>query len=713
MRTSWLYRIVAAGALLLVIGSFVFAQTPNGSIGGTITYASGAAVTGATITAKNGHTGKVRSTTTGAYGQYRVDSVEPGIYAISITQKGFAPLTLEKITVSGSVVTSVNAKLTFNVATQNIVVEAFNAAVQTENGEISEILSTAEVQNVPFESLNPYALATTLPGVSTVTSGLYNFTNGVAYSSNGERPRGNNFLIEGQDNNDAGIHGQGLQPENFAAVQEVTVLLNSTSAEYGHGGGAIANLIYKSGTNSFHGAAWDRLSNSSLDANDHSNVIAGIPKSKYRENFFGFNLGGPVKKDKLFFFTSYQWDNYRSSAIGGDLILPSAAGYSVLAQYASNPRIAAMLAAYGSLRGDPTRSGAPAPIPLGVDPATGLDRGSVQMGLFNRTGVPKDYNSPEFDAKGDYNITRNDMLDLRYIRNSFSAPYDFFNFPNNLPGFDSEQNGVWHNAGITYTHIFSPTLLNEVRISYGRMGLSLLPRADNVAAAMMPTISIAGVQGWGASQEVPQGRFHDTYQVQDTVSWTKGKHFLKIGADFADIRVRDAIPYNLHGSDHLRARTAATRLWATTWTTIPAGPPQVSQTFGSPIVHASLPSQNYFFQDSWKARPNLSVDFGLRYEYNGSPANQLQYPAINYDNLACFPCVVKQKGDKEDFGPRFSFAYTPNFWKDCWATARRWFAAASASSTMGSSPTSSTILKRPRQIQWPRPLLMPPAPRVA
>ena len=147
------------------------------------------------------------------------------------------------------------------------------------------------------------------------------------------------------------------------SVQEVTFLLNSASAEFGHGGGAIANLIYKSGTNNFHGAVWDRLSNSALDANDHANVLAGIPKNKYRENFFGFNLGGPLKKDKLFFFASYQWDNFRSSANGGTLIASHGSRLCRSAEVRRNPRIAAMLAAYGSLRGDPTRP--VEPIPLG------------------------------------------------------------------------------------------------------------------------------------------------------------------------------------------------------------------------------------------------------------------------------------------------------------------------------------------------------------
>ncbi len=656
-------KIACVTALLLIfLANSVFGQTSKGSISGAVTDTSGALITGATVRATNENTGEVREATTAELGRYRIEALEPGIYDVAITQTGFVPLILDKITVSGSVVTSVNAKLTVGGAAQTIAVEASGAAVQTESGALSQTISTFEIREIPNQSLNPYALATTLLGVSTVTDGTYNFVNGVEYSSNGSRPRGNNFLVEGQDNNDAGIRGQGFQPENIYSIQEVTVLLSSTSAEFGNGGGAIANLIYKRGTNNFHGAVWDLLSNSALDANDHANVIAGIPKSSYRENFFGFNLGGPLKKDKLFFFTSYQWDNYRSSANGGVLTLPSVAGVAVLQKYASNPRIAAMLAAYGSLRGDPTRAGAPAPIPLGLDPVTGLDRDSVQVGLFNRTGVPLDYNSPEFDATGDYNISRNDMLHLRYIRTSFNTPYDFFHFPNNLPGFDTEQDGAWQNAGITYSHIFSPALLNEVRISYGRMGLSFLPRPDNVPASTTATISIAGLQGWGANQSVPQGRFHDTYQLQESLSWSKGRHFLKIGFDLADVRARDAIPYNFHGLISY-APGGGYQALANYLDDYSGGTATVSQTFGNSVVHASLPSQNYFLQDSWRVRRDLSLDYGLRYEYHGTPANQLAYPAINYSNLGCYTCVVKQEGEKEDFGPRFGFAYSPNFWQ--------------------------------------------------
>jgi hypothetical protein len=145
------------------------------------------------------------------------------------------------------------------------------------------------------------------------------------------------------------------------------------------------------------------------------------------------------------------------------------------------------------------------------------------MGLFNRTGVPLEYNSPEFDAKGDYIITQNDTLHLRYVRTSFSTPYDFFNFPNNLPGFDSEQSGVWQNAGITYTHIFSPTLLERSPCLVRPHGPLVSAEAGQRACRQHGDHLHCGDARVGRESAIPQGRFHDTYQVQDTVSWTSGQ----------------------------------------------------------------------------------------------------------------------------------------------------------------------------------------------
>ncbi len=650
------------GFVLLLTASLSFGQTSNGTIAGVVADQSGAVIQNATVTAVSLQTGDTRTVTSNQIGAYRIDSVPSGNYTVTVKSKGFATTSVKSITVNASVVTSLNVTLKLGVS-ETVEVQAEAQTLQTESGEISNNISNTEVENLPISNLNPYSLAVTLPGVSTVTSA--NFTNGTSFSVNGTRPRANNFLIEGQDNNDAGIHGQGIQPENLGAIKEVTVLTNSYSAEFGHGGGSVSNLILKSGTNQFHGSVWDRLENSSLDASDKADILAGSPKAKYRENLYGFTLGGPIKKDKLFFFTSYQWDKYRATANLDNLVVPTAAGVATLQGLGPNTQIANYLKAIGSLRGS-TNPNLPdfQCIALGPDPTTGIDRGCVQVGDVKRSlGAASD--SPEFDAKGDYIIGKNDTLNLRYIRTKFSAPYDVWNNPAQLPGFDTTQYGPSHNAGITYTHIFSPSLVNELRLSYGRIGFTFdfAPSTYANPLALAPTISITDLTGYGAPSGDPQARFHNTYQYQDSLSWTKGNHFFKFGVDLQDTRVRDAVPFNLYGSLSYTNGGGYTGLANYIDNFSGTNTSTAAINYGSPVVHTRLFGQSYFFQDSWKVRPNLTVDYGVRYEYNGAPFNSLKYPALYTADLNCYTCVQKQQADGNDWGPRFGFSYSPKFWQ--------------------------------------------------
>lgn len=663
------FRFSLTLILVLVFGSLAFAQTSNGTIAGTVVDPSGAAITTATVTATSTQTSDTRSTKTNSVGAYRLESLIPGKYIVKVEAPGFTRTEVKDVEVTASKITAVNTALKLG-SSETVSVEANAEVLQTETGEISQTISETDVHELPLASLNPYALATTLPGVTTVT-GISGFTNGQRYAVNGSRPRANNFLIEGQDNNDAGIHGQALQPENLDAIKEVVVLTNSYSAEFGHGGGSVANLIYKNGSNQFHGSGWELHQNSALEANDHSNVLANAAKTKYRENIFGFTVGGPVKKDKVFFFTSYQWDKYRASATGGTLTLPTVNGIALLQSLNPgnvNPRITAMLSAYGALRGssDPTKPGYNL-----ID--LGLARGKVEVGRYQRVGIGTSSESPEFDAKGDYLITKNDTLNLRYVRTSYSTPYDFGNFPSQLVGFDNQQSGTAHNGGFTYTRIFTPALVNELRASYGRIGFSFLPRADQLNRAdglgTAPTVSITGLTGWGGSQSVPQGRFHNTYQLQDSVTWNKGKHFLKAGMDIANIRVVDYIPYNFYGSIGYGSSTSGGSFTALAnyIDDFSGKSTSIAKTFGSNIVRPQIWSQNYFVQDTWKIKTNLSADIGLRYELPGTPGNSLKYPTMDTSNIfpSCFgvtfTCApILQTPDKADWGPRLGFAYTPH-----------------------------------------------------
>jgi hypothetical protein len=213
MSTS--LRFAAKAALVALIAVLIaglgFAQTSNGTIAGAVTDATGAAISNAKVTATSNNTGEVRTTKTNGVGAYRFESVLPGTYSIAISADGFGAFNLSNVNVAASVVTSANAMLKIGQATDTVIVEANAETLQTESAEVSHNISTADISKLPVGSLNAYELATTLPGVTT-TGKSNDFTNGTEFAVNGTRPRGNNFLIEGQDNNDAGIKGQGLQP---------------------------------------------------------------------------------------------------------------------------------------------------------------------------------------------------------------------------------------------------------------------------------------------------------------------------------------------------------------------------------------------------------------------------------------------------------------------------------------------------------------------
>jgi Carboxypeptidase regulatory-like domain/TonB-dependent Receptor Plug Domain len=681
-------RTLFAIVLLLIAGLAVgSAQTSNGTVIGVVSDPAGNAVIGASVNVVSKDTNAVHVIKTNSEGAYRVESLQPGVYDISVSATGFETTVNKGLQVPGSMIVTANVTLKIGQVLDKVEVSADNVVINTDNGQVSGTISDLEITKLPIPSLNPYELALTLPGVlNTQQAG---FSNGVNFNVGGGRPRANNFLIEGQDNNDAGIQGQGLQPSNAEAVKEVTILQDSYTAEYGHGAGSVSNMIFKSGTNRYHGSVFHRLQNSSLDALDKNAVYngeTGADKSKYRENMPGFTIGGPIIRNKLFAFGAYQWDFYRSSTNLDLLSIPNASGLALLKQYASsNPLVANLLQAYGGLVGNLPASGQWGLIKLGPDPTTGVDRGTVQVGTIARN-VPAQDNAPELDLKGSYIISPSDNLDLRYIHNTFTAPIDVWNEPGQLAGFDSDQTGGAHNAGIVYTHTFSPSVINELRLSYGRIGFTFgLPSSTTSNPLFgQPGIGVTGIQGYGIPTAMPQGRFHDTYQLQDTVTWVKGKHTWKIGADVANIRVMDQIPFNFYGSIGYAISGSPVEVGegeqSVKYSSLAnfiddySGTGSMTQNFGSPTARPNIFSQNYFVADTWRVRPDLSVNYGLRYEYGGAPFNAVgtPFPGIDENNIACWPlpvgtntaqsCNTKEQADKSEWGPRVGVAYSPTLW---------------------------------------------------
>jgi outer membrane receptor protein involved in Fe transport len=662
--------------LLLVFAGNAFAQSSNGTIVGTVIDKSGAAVPNAKVMAASKDLGVTRDTVTDASGGYRIGDLTPGSYTVSIEASGFSPVRLADIHVKGSFEVSASATLEVGTVQNTVLVEGSAAQeLQTESGAIGAEISQQEIHDLPFFSNNPIELVLTQAGVQDGNG--FSFSNGVGFSVNGTRPRANNFLIDGQDNNDNSINGQAFQTTNLGAIQEVTILTNAYSAEYGRGGGSVTNEITKGGTNSYHGEAWWQNRNSAFAAVPPQAALGGITKNPQdNENLFGFAFGGPIKHDKLFIFGSAQWDrDYASAgALALPITIPTAAGIATLQTLLPNPNVALLIASFGGLVA-PKSNGSP--IALGQN-ASGVDRGSVDVGDFTRSQGDVVNLSREWEVRMDFNPTSVDSLRGSYRRTDSSLAPDFFNFPTNLPPYDTQQGGPAQAFTGVWSHTFSTRAVNELRFSYSNIDFSFAPTAASLAGplANTPGITFADspLPNLGIPTGIAQFRGHKSYQFQEALSYTVGRHTFKFGGDIDYLQVDDGVPFNSRGTiTFFHSPASAT---TTAYTDLgnfvdnftgPTG--AVSINFGNPEVQPFVGIYAPYAQDTWHVKPNFTLNLGLRYEYWGTVGNIVPFPSLDTRKFpqglpgAVFPGYLstKQQGDKNNFAPRVGFAWTPKF----------------------------------------------------
>jgi hypothetical protein len=662
-------------ALLLLTGQ-IYAQTTRGTIAGTVTDPSGQVVVSAKVTAAAANGGETRTVTTGAQGEYRIESLTPGLYTVTVNAPGFAQSQINNYQVQTSTVSSLNIALKLATSTQTMVVTEGVEQVQTDTGAISGTVPQEQLRNIPIPTGNPFALAPTLPGVVTV-QGRDDVTNGASFSVNGLRPRSNNFLIDGFDNNDNGIGGQAYQPTNQEAVQEVTVLTNSYAPEYGRGGASVSNLTFRSGTNEYHGAGWYSFAGAWLDAVPAEQQQTGLTKVQHYVNHtYGFRAGGPLVKNKLFLFGTSQWNrNFGASTFAEPLRLPTAAGVASLQSLGPNQNVQLLLNSLGNIRGVPQGF---APVNIGNRTGCGSPC-LIEIGNFQRFD-PTKTKSREWTVRADYIISESDTLYGRYTDSYSSFSPDLFANPAALPSADTQQSGPSRIFGVMWTHTFSPSVLNEFRFSGQHIDFGFVPLASTLASplANLPTFNLSSSFGsafWGGYSQgaFPQGRGHRTFQFQDAVSIVKRGHALRMGADITVLLVRDQIPFNGNGTISFSSGGDCSAIGLTTCTDLAnyidnftGGSGIVNRQFGNPLLSVPTAFQAYYVQDSWKIRPNFTLDYGVRYEYQPPDMfNVLQYPGIDPGRLATDPLLTRRevKPDRNNFGPRISFAYTPDFAK--------------------------------------------------
>jgi hypothetical protein len=613
-----LVRKCAVFLFALCSVALLHSQTFRGRIYGTVTDPSGAVVSGAKVAVKNAATGLERDTVTSADGSYSVPELPIGTYTVNVSQSGFETSVTKDVAVDVATDRRVDAQLKTGQVTQSVEVSGGALPeVETATDDMGGILTSATVQNLPVNGRDYTKLLFLNPGVAgspdQITDSPGSF--GV-FSMNGARGRSNNFLLDGTDMNDgyrndpaineAGVFGTPATILPLDAVAEVRVLSNF-EPEYGRNAGAVVNIVTKSGTNSFHGTAAEYFRNDALDARNFFN-IAGQPKAPFHNNQYGASLGGPIIKDKTFFYVDYEGQQESVGVVTlANVPTGSAPDGSLSPTDASNPVIAALLAKH--------------PWPA---PNLGNGVASVVSPSFNRLS--------SFIAKIDHNFNSSNILTGRYFfgDSTQSFPLALTATGGQLPGFNTFTPTRVQLVSISYVHAIGTNKVNEFRYGWNRFAEGFFPQdqafapssiglcatgspgglgctAGSVSDSGMPIILIPGIAQLGATSSVPRHRVDSNFQLIDDFSWKVNKHDVKFGFDFHRTTVQQYFDKYFRG--RLKFADVASFL---------AGTPESGfQYVGNTLRHTFENNVGFYIQDSYRAASRLTLNFGLRWDYFG------------------------------------------------------------------------------------------------
>ena len=609
------------------------AQQTMGDILGTVTDTSGAAVPGAKVTVTNTGTQIERMTTTGASGDYTINLLQPGTYRVSVTAPGFKAFTVSAIQLGAGDRTRVDASLTIGELTQSVTVEAQASSLQTDSSSISSTIGQTAVQNIPLNGRNFVQLVQVQPGVNSgPPNALSNGTRpadlrqSAAFSANGQDDTLNNETIDGADNMERLTGTIAVRP-SLDAIDQVRVDTNNYTADIGRTGGAVVNVITKSGANDFHGDVFEFIRNDITDATAYS-FGANTKKSELRWNQFGGSIGGPIIRDRAFFFGDYE-------------------GYRL--RQGLSPVINTVPTLYEQQNpGDFSDVGGPIIPSSQIDPVA-LNYFKMYPAPNHGTnqfyGIPTNsQNSDDFDVRGDLHLTDKDSMFARFIYNKVVTSQ-----PGPLPVVDiagmkiNPYSGVVgtgdqldYNAAINYTRIFSSNLLMNLFASYTRADNSTFPHAFNQnpnqafgqpnvnstignASALAP-ITVTGGTSLGDMQFVPVTHADNTFQYVGSVAYTRGTHNLKAGASLIRrqlLSLQSNYPgglWNFQGYPNL-----IQGLYFTVSRNIDLYPP-----------HFRVWETGAYISDNWRLKTRLTLNMGLRYDIY-TPYAEIHNHASTFD----------------------------------------------------------------------------------
>jgi hypothetical protein len=643
--------------LFLLVACLVsFAQSISGDLIGTIYDATGAAIPNATVAAKNEATGVETVTKSGGTGEYHLANLAPGSYTITVTATGFARAQIRSVAVTLNTASTTNVKLAVASSTETIEVSAAVATIDTTTATVGTSFQPNTLADLPTASGGAGVINLSLLNAGVGTSGAVGL--GTGPSVGGQRPRNNNFTIEGIDNNSGSVTGPLVTLPNDA-VAEFSVQQNQVSPEFGHSSGGQFNQVVKSGGNTIHGTAYEYLRNRNLNAADNLSAVDGDPlHPRYDNNRFGGSLGGPIKKNKLFYYGLYEYNPIGNSASAGQLYAPTSAGWATIASFSGaagfNTNNMNQLKQYLGT----AATAAPLSTVGGAYPLVGPGNASlgnqlpgakpVEIGLLGISS-PAFSNAESGVGAIDYNISDKDNLHGRFILNRSG----FIDTAASLPVFYSTVPSNNYLVAITEFHTFSPTLTNEFRLGYNRysnnypVGNQTWPGLDQ-----FPNINVFELNAQlGPDPNAPQFGYQNQYQLTDNMSWTKGKHTLKFGFDGWKQISPQAFTQRSRGdyewsylSDYL----------------FDYNPDYLAQrSLGNSVYYGDRVLVGMYFNDSWKVTPHLTVNAGLRWEYNTIPYSERLQTRNAISNVPGLITFQEPTAGKKDFMPRIGIAYSP------------------------------------------------------
>ncbi len=659
------------------------AQENTATITGQATDPSGAGTPGAVVSARNVQPGLQRQTVTAETGNYTIPLLPVGTYEISAVKDGFKRNVQTGIVLQVDQRARVDFQLQVGAASESIQVTAEVPLTQTETSSVGSVIDNQKVAEMPLNGRQFYSLALLVPGVAPPAQGsILSFRGG--FNVAGASELNNNFTLNGLENNDQLLSAPAFRP-SVDAIQEFKILTGVFPAEYGRNSGSQVVVTTKAGGNAFHGTVFEFLRNQVTDAKNYfTPANAAIPA--FKQNQFGGTVGGPIIHNKTFFFASYEGTRSTQQVTALTSVpLPGmlSGDFSGISQVITNPlggnapfpgnKIPANLInpigqALANYYPTPTSA-----IVSGKLPSNNYTFNQPQVDHLNLGSLRFDH---LFSTKDTLSATYNDFEDSQLTQNNTVCGSRV------IPGFDCTVDLLSRLYGISETHIFSPNLINEVRAGVSQFQNPRMTndqnikfieqfgiqgtRLDGPPYGGVPQTSVQGFASIGEPTNFPQRRVDRTYQLADSLTFVQGKHSLKFGFDLHRFQSNGTVVGNGRGSFTFSAQATAPTSGYSLADLLLGLPTSTARSPYSPRFYDRTGLYAGFAQDDWKVSPRLTLNFGLRYEYNipiYDHRNLLSNfnPATGQIDLAGTSGVPRAVWDanNKDFEPRFGFSWQP------------------------------------------------------